>query len=395
MCLLDSAQTIRSEENPLRRKELGQNRLAGQGMAESEPPVAGLNRQQLGLGSPTKVGDHPGLVLAFDHVGQQAPVETPAEHRRRSQEFPYARHRRDPSANGLSERHGNSNTERTIQRPALARLLQLTGLHHRREQLFDQERQAVGPRHQRLDQRGGNGQAAQTARGDRRNLVRGQSSKLQKGNRAPSGQVVDTRQGERGFLVAKRDQAQDRLVGYVVGQILDDLNRVGIRPVQILQHEHTADAGVHRGEHPEHGLAQHDDRYLPRRLAGEAPLRNQSAQNRPKRSQLRGLWRSRPAQVGEHRLGQWSKSIRAVAPDSATDQHRDSSGTRIRGSLPNQARLADTCLAEDHQRRAVTRGQAIEGGSQHPQLLVATHEHRAQQLRHASEHATSARAARD
>src|SRR3712207_8010978 len=51
--------------------------------------VAGLSRQQLGLGSPTKVGDHPGLVLAFDHVAQQAPVETPTEHRRRSQEFPY------------------------------------------------------------------------------------------------------------------------------------------------------------------------------------------------------------------------------------------------------------------------------------------------------------------
>jgi hypothetical protein len=110
MCLLDSAQTARSEENPLRRKELGQNRLAGEGMAESEPPVAGLSRHQLGIRRPAKVRYHPGLVLTFDHVGQQAPVETPAEHRRRCQEFPYARHRRDPSANGLGERHGNSNT---------------------------------------------------------------------------------------------------------------------------------------------------------------------------------------------------------------------------------------------------------------------------------------------
>jgi hypothetical protein len=87
--------------------------------------------------------------------------------------------------------------------------------------------------------------------------------------------------------------------------------------------------------------------------------------------------------VGEQRLGEWSKSIRAVAPNSATDQHRQSSDMGIRGSFPNQARLSDTCLAEDHQRRAVTRGQAIEGGSQHPQLLVAAHQHRAQQLRHA------------
>jgi hypothetical protein len=69
MCLLDSAQTIRSEENPLRGKELGQNRLAGQGMAEPEPPVAGLSRQKLGLRRPAKVCNQLGLVLAFDHVG--------------------------------------------------------------------------------------------------------------------------------------------------------------------------------------------------------------------------------------------------------------------------------------------------------------------------------------
>ena len=84
MCLLDRSQTTRGEENPLRGKKLGQNRLAGQGMAETEPPVTGLDRQQLGLGGPAKVGDHPGLVRTFDHVGQQAPVETPAEQRRRS-----------------------------------------------------------------------------------------------------------------------------------------------------------------------------------------------------------------------------------------------------------------------------------------------------------------------
>jgi hypothetical protein len=79
MCLLDRSQTTRGEENPLGGKEFGQNRLTGQGMAETEPPVTGLDRQQLSLGSPAQVGDHPGLVLTFDHFGQQAPVETPTE----------------------------------------------------------------------------------------------------------------------------------------------------------------------------------------------------------------------------------------------------------------------------------------------------------------------------
>jgi hypothetical protein len=45
MRLLDRAQTTRGEGNSLRGKEdLGQNRLTGQGMAETEPPVTGLNR---------------------------------------------------------------------------------------------------------------------------------------------------------------------------------------------------------------------------------------------------------------------------------------------------------------------------------------------------------------
>jgi hypothetical protein len=53
-------------------------------MAETELPVTGRNRQQLDLGGLAKVCDHPGLVCTLDHVGQQAPVETPAEQRRRS-----------------------------------------------------------------------------------------------------------------------------------------------------------------------------------------------------------------------------------------------------------------------------------------------------------------------
>jgi hypothetical protein len=327
---------------PAPGKELGQNRLAGQGVAESEPPCRRTQPTAAGPRKPDEGGYHPGLVLAFDHVGQQAPVETPAEHRRRSQEFPYARRRRDPSANGLGERHGTAtrmNDPASSPRPSSAA--------HRpapspRATLRPRtaDRRPVAPA---LDQRGGNGQAAQTARGDRRNLVRGQSSKLQKGNRAPSGQVVDTRQGERGLLVAKRDQAQDRLVGYVVGQILDDLNRVGVRPVQILQHEHTAGAVVHRGEHPEHGLAQHHERYLP----GGSPGTRHSGISRPRIGRTEPTQgpvavptgaggRTAPRQVAEEHSGCRAQQPRPIstgtrrAPASAA-------ASRTRRDLPTPA----------------------------------------------------------
>ena len=63
--------------------------------------------------------------------------------------------------------------------------------------------------------------------------------------------------------------------------------------------------------------------------------------------------------------------------------------TGFRAALPEQARLADSGLACDHQRAAVTFGQAIEGVAEFPQLLVAADHDRAQKLRHGSEHATA------
>ena len=74
---------------------------------------------------------------------------------------------------------------------------------------------------------------------------------------------MDARQGPAGFVAAKRDQAEDRFPRDVVGEVLDDLDRLGVRPVQVLEHEHAASTSAQRGEQPEHGFAQHHERLLP------------------------------------------------------------------------------------------------------------------------------------
>jgi hypothetical protein len=65
------------------------------------------------------------------------------------------------------------------------------------------------------------------------------------------------------LLAAKRDQAEDGFRRDVVGQVLDDLDGLGVRPLQILEHEHAASAFAQGGEQPEHGFTEDNERLLP------------------------------------------------------------------------------------------------------------------------------------
>jgi hypothetical protein len=65
-----------------------------------------------------------------------------------------------------------------------------------------------------------------------------------------------------GFLVTKRDHTEDRFPRDVVGEILDDLDSLGVRPVQVLEQEHAARTVTQGGEQPDHGFPQHHERLL-------------------------------------------------------------------------------------------------------------------------------------
>ena len=105
---LDSTETARGEGCSLRRKELREDGVPSQRMAEPEagPGIGGLHGQQLGVDSPAEAIDHSGFVLAA-HVRQQAPVEASAEQRRRHEKVPGARACSETSPNGLGERGGD------------------------------------------------------------------------------------------------------------------------------------------------------------------------------------------------------------------------------------------------------------------------------------------------
>ena len=66
---------------------------------------------------------------------------------------------------------------------------------------------------------------------------------------------------------------------------------------------------------------------------------------------------------------------RAIAPDRPAGQHARSPTNTLPGGLPQQPRLPNPGLARDYQCRAKSVGQAIEGASKLPPLLVAADKH--------------------
>jgi hypothetical protein len=94
--------------------------------------------------------------------------------------------------------------------------------------------------------------------------------------------------------------------------------------------------------------------------------------------------------VGEERLGDRPEGEGPPALDGSPGQHVRMATTSFRGGLPEQARLADSGLACDHQRATVAVGHAIETVADFTELLVASDHDRAQKPRHGSEHATAA-----
>jgi hypothetical protein len=261
---LDSTQTARRQGCSLRRKEFREDGVPSQSMAESEAGagIGGLHGQHLGVDSPAEAIDHSGFVLAA-YVRQQAPVEASAEQRRGHEKVPGARGCSQSSPNGLRERSGDDQARRAVEGPAVGCLLQLVGLDHPCQQLLDEKRQSIGPRHDHLGKLAGNDRSPQAARGHQHDFLVTQPRELHDGCGAPGGKAVDARQSPAGLLAAKRDQAEDGFLRDVVGQVLDDLDRLGVRPLQILEHEHAASAFAQGGEQPEHGFTQDHERLLP------------------------------------------------------------------------------------------------------------------------------------
>ena len=76
------------------------------------------------------------------------------------------------------------------------------------QQLLDEKRQSIGPRHDHLGKLAGDYRSLQAARGHRHDLLVAQPPQLHHGCGAPGGEVVDARQSPAGF--ARREARPSR-----------------------------------------------------------------------------------------------------------------------------------------------------------------------------------------
>jgi hypothetical protein len=78
----------------------------------------------------------------------------------------------------------------------------------------------------------------------------------------------------------------DRLAADVVAQKLDDLHRLRISPLQVVQHQETS-RGTHKPQQPQQALAEKHRRHLLRSDIGHSPeLGTQPRQRRTKWRQI-------------------------------------------------------------------------------------------------------------
>jgi hypothetical protein len=131
---------------------------------------------------------------------------------------------------------------------------------------------------------------------------------------APGRDRPEQVQAGRRLAVPDRRQADHVRLGQVVGEVLHDRERLGVRPVQILEHEQRA-LGAGGREQPDQGLADDERRDLGRLIAGHGPLGNQRGQrgqvighlprigNDPGPGELHQRLGNRPERNGNRRLG--------------------------------------------------------------------------------------------
>ena len=140
-------------------------------------------------------------------------------------------------------------------------------------------------------------------------------------------------------LVVPRGQGEQhraRVDG--AGQVVQEVEGVGVGPVQVVEHEHGAPVAVELGEQREDPLAEHDGGVGARpggRVDGTVHrARDQPRERGPERPQPRRLRERSGAQRRREGLGEGP--VRAAAGHRAAAQHREPGGAGGVGDLTEQ-----------------------------------------------------------
>ena len=359
---VDGRQRTRRRPAQPRRERGRQQGFPGEGVAELElRPVRGDQYQV------DRPGQGPGYHLRGSPAGrrQDLPVKVTPHHRRRLQD----------GALAVGE----------LGQPSPDRLADGLRDAGRGQQLLDEERYALrrprypGPR---------SGVGAGRASGDHlRHLTLSEAAEREVHDARPSplppGQV---RCGGR-RLGAEGAGEQERLVRGVVGEVLDQGHRVGVRPVQVLQGDHQP-IGPQAAEQLQHrlppdGLRVHPAARVSRPVISHC-FRQQSGQMRQPRGQRQVIGqRTSPQQLQQ---GLSHRPVRGARRGGDAPAHHDRhlpAGRHPR-QLPDQAGLADAGLTRDDGAAALAGQRSGQGRLQRLDLGPPTYQDRAQYLPHDS-----------
>ena len=185
--------------------------------------------------------------------------------------------------------------------------------------------------------------------------------------------------------------AQHCLTAEVVGEILDHVKRVRIRPVQVLQHDQQSTAGAQPAQEAQHRLAPHRRRPVRRpAIAGRPVVARRQAGERHHR-----LERGQPGRevllTGRHSTGPYrpqdglrERTVRRARPRGNGAPHRDQRAPvrRAVDQLTTQPRLPEASRAADHREAAAPIERSGQVRPERSQLGISAHEDRAADPHH-------------
>ena len=197
------------------------------------------------------------------------------------------------------------------------------------------------------------------------------------------------RAGQRGGFAAFLDpareggEAQHPFGGQVVGEVLEQRQRLLVGPVQVLQDEHAAGLRGQGAQQPQYRLAEEDRRLLPRHRLRRPPLGNQPPQHRAGTGRVprwpAGAPLARPRSAPRRTAGTaWARR----RPRPGRPGRSGRSRAAVRAISRTSRDLPMTGLAGQEHRAAAARPGRRQGGPQPAGFLVPPDQDRAQHLRH-------------
>jgi hypothetical protein len=288
----------------LERQKLREHRFPRQRVAERERRQVATPRagDQLRPGRGAKRREDFGVPDPRDSP-EQPPVEGPAKHRSRKQHAPRRIVQgRKPTAHqipvGRRQVVGHAAGQAPLGSQGGSSSRSNVGAQH----LLDQERDSLRPSAEGAEHRSGKLVRAEGQAGHGGHLVLGEGSERDADRGPASGHAGEDLGGWSGRVRTLGDETQHPLRPQLVGNVIEEGQRVGVRPVRVLNHEQETGIGREVPEQAKRGLRQQQAR-----LGGGNPCppqRQQVSKRGPVRLQLGIHRRSGGCRSGVQRINE-------------------------------------------------------------------------------------------